>query len=48
MFSGLQEGQCLGMNHDPLQGQAFGKHMNGWNSELPNYIDELLSGAYMY
>ncbi|TVY40018.1 hypothetical protein LOCC1_G004739 [Lachnellula occidentalis] len=48
LFSGLHEGQFLGMGQDPLQGQAFGKHMDGWNSELPNYIDELLSGAYMY
>jgi hypothetical protein len=47
-FPGTQQGQCLAMNDDPLQGLPFGMHMNGWNTELPNYIDELLSGAYQF
>jgi hypothetical protein len=33
---------------DAMQRLAFGMHMNGWNTELPSYIDELLSGACMY
>jgi hypothetical protein len=48
MFSGTQEGQCLSVNDDPLQRLAYGMHMSGWNTELPNYVDELLSGACPY
>jgi len=41
--------QGLGMNDDSLQGLAFaGMQMEGWNADLPDYIDELLTGAYMY
>ncbi len=44
--SSLQRPQCMGM--DSTQGLAFGLHMDGSNTELPIYIDELLSGACMY
>jgi len=48
MYSGIQEGQSLNMDDDPLQGFSFEMQLNGWNEELPNYIDGLLSGAGMY
>jgi hypothetical protein len=36
------------LSEDTMQGLDFGMHGNGWNADLPSYIDELLSGAYMY
>lgn len=49
LLSAARGGQGLGVNDDSLQRLAFeGMQMEGWNTELPNYIDELLTGAYMY
>jgi hypothetical protein len=44
------QGEVLfaGTEDNATQGMAFGMHMNEWNTELPGYIDELLSGAYIY
>ena len=36
------------VSEDTMQSLDFGMHGNGWNTDLPSYIDELLSGAYMY
>jgi hypothetical protein len=36
------------LGEDTMQGLDFGMHGNGWNTDLPSYIGELLSGAYMY
>ena len=36
------------LSEDTMQGLDFGMHWNGWKTGLPSYIDELLSGAYMY
>jgi hypothetical protein len=33
---------------DTMQGLPFGMYGNGWNTELPSYIHELLSGAPKY
>jgi hypothetical protein len=41
-------GDPQGLDTNAMEDLSFGMHGNGWNSELPNYIDELLSGAHMY
>lgn len=47
LFSGAAEDQ-FGLNTDGMQGDSFAMYEDGWNSELPSYIHNLLSGACQY
>lgn len=47
MFSEAAHDQH-GLNSDGMQGEPFGMYEHGWNTELPSYIHDLLSGACKY